>query len=100
MAMSTKDRRALIIGVSAVALFLLAQFMLFPLLDKRKRLERGIQAKEKGLVTMQEMQSSYTQLSSRSNTLGQRVGQRPTSFGLFSFLEKKAAEAQVKENIS
>ena len=100
MAMSTKDRRALILGASAVVLFLLMQFILFPLLDKRKRLERSILAKGKGLVTMREMQSSYMQLSQQSNTLGQRLEQRASGFALFSFLEKKAAESQVKENIS
>ena len=100
MAMSTKDRRALILGASAVVLFLLMQFILFPLLDKRKRLERSILVKEKGLVTMREMQTSYLQLSQQSNTLGQRLEQRTPGFALFSFLEKKAAESQVKENIS
>ena len=100
MALTPKDRRALVIGISALALFLLVQFVLFPLLDKRKRLNRGISIKQKGLVEMQEMQSRYTQLSRQSNTLEQLVSRRSGEFGLFSFLEKMAAEAEVKENIA
>lgn len=100
MALAAKDRRALIIGISVLALFLLVQFVFFPLLDKRKRLNRGISTREKGLVEMQEMQSRYSQLSRQSNTLEQRLSKRPREFGLFSFLEKMAAEAEVKDNIA
>ena len=100
MELTGKDRRALTIGISVLVLFLLSQFVLFPLLDKRKRLERGISAKQKGLVEMKEMQSRFHQLSRQSNTLGQRVASRSADFGLFSFLEKKAAEVEVKENIA
>ncbi len=100
MALTPKDRRALVIGISALAFFLLVQFVLFPLLDKRKRLNRGISIRQKGLVEMQEMQSRYTQLSRQSNTLEQLVSKRSGEFGLFSFLEKMAAEAEVKENIA
>ena len=99
MALTPKDRRALVIGISALALFLLVQFVFFPLLDKRKRLNRGISIRQEGLVEMQEMQSRYTQLSRQSNTLEQRVARRSEEFGLFSFLEKMAAETEVKENI-
>ncbi len=100
MALTGKDRRALSIGGGLLLLFLLVQFALFPLLDRRKRLDRGIRAKQKGLVEMQEMQSRYSQLSRQSNTLEQRVSARDKGFGLFSFLEKMAAESQVKENIA
>jgi len=100
MALTQKDRRTLIIGICALVLFLLMQFVLFPLLDKRKRLDRGISTKQKSLVEMQEMQARYLQLSRQSNTFEQRVSRRSTEFGLFAFLEKMAAEAKVKENIA
>lgn len=100
MALTQKDRRALAIGIGTLVLFLLVQFVLFPLLDKRKRLDRGISTKQKGLVEMQEMQSRYHQLSMQSNTIEKRVSRRSGEFGLFSFLEKMAAEAKVKGNIA
>ncbi len=100
MALTVKDRRVLVIGISTLVLFLLVQFVLFPLLDKRKRLNRGISMRQKGLIEMQEMQSRYKQLSRQSNTLEQQVSGRSGEFGLFSFLEKMAAEAEVKENIA
>jgi len=99
MALSSKDRRALGFGVGALVLFVLFQFVFFPLLDKRKRLEKGISAKEKGLVEMRSMQSRFLQLNRQSNTLEERLSKRAQNFGLFAFLENKAAEAKVKENI-
>lgn len=98
-ALSQKDRRALLICLVVLVLFILVRFVLFPLLDERKRLERGIEIKEKGLVEMQAMQAEVSQFSHQNNTLGQRVAERPESFGLFAFLEQKGAEAKVKENI-
>jgi hypothetical protein len=98
--LSQKDRKALLIGISVLAVFSLAQFVLFPLLDQRKRLERGIRSKENGLAEMREMQAGVSRLSRRNNSLEQRVAERLESFDLFAFLEKKSAEAQVKENIS
>jgi len=100
MALTPKDRRALIVGISTLVVFLLVQFVLFPLLDKRKRLDRGISTKQKSLVEMQEMQSRYRKLSLQSDTFEQRVSRRSEEFGLFAFLEKMAAEAKVKENIA
>ena len=100
MALTQKDRKVLAIGIGALVLFLLVQFVLFPLLDKRKRLDRGISTKQKGLVEMREMQSRYRQLSMQSNTIEKRVSRRSGEFGLFSFLEKMAAETKVKRNIA
>ncbi len=99
-ALSTKDRRALAIGASALLIFVLVQFVFFPLLDSRKRLARGIRAKEKGLIEMRAMQKSYGQRSQQNNSLAEQVARRAPGFGLFSFLEKKAAEAKVKESIA
>jgi len=50
-------------------------------------------------VEMQAMQSRFLQLNKQSNTLEERLSKRSQSFGLFAFLEKKAAEAQIKDNI-
>ncbi|MCW5204091.1 hypothetical protein VU12_14280 [Desulfobulbus sp. US4] len=98
--LTQKDRRALLIGISALVVFILVQFVFFPLLDQRKRLAKGIGIKEKGLAEMRAMQTGISQLSHRSDTLEQRVAERRKDFDLFAFLEKKSTAARVKENIS
>ena len=94
------DKKALIILLSALILFVVMQFALFPLLDKKKEGERKIQRMEKDLVEMQSMQEEISRLSQRSNTLEQLVAARPADFSLFAFLEEKSAETKVKDNIS
>jgi general secretion pathway protein M len=99
MALSSKDKRALAVGISVLVVYLVVQFGIFPLMEKRKRLEKGIAAREKGLVEMQAMQSRYKEISSQSDTLEQQVSRREQGFSLFSFLETMAARADVKQNI-
>lgn len=94
------DKKALIILLSALILFAVMQFALFPLLNKKKENERKIQKMEKDLVEMQSMQEEISRLSQRSNTLEQLVAARPADFSLFAFLEEKCAETKVKDNIS
>ncbi|WLE98093.1 MAG: hypothetical protein QTN59_04490 [Candidatus Electrothrix communis] len=78
--LTQKDRRALLIGISALVVFILVQFVFFPLLDQRKRLAKGISIKEKGLAEMRAMQTGISQLSHRSDTLEQRVAERRKDF--------------------
>ena len=97
--LSKRDRNALFLLSAALLLLFLYAIVLSPLLNKRNRLERGIRIKEVGLVEMRQVQTNISQLSQQNNTLGQRVAQRPETFGLFAFLEQKGAESRVKENI-
>jgi general secretion pathway protein M len=100
MALSSKDKRTLAVGAAVLVVYLVVQFGIFPLMDKRKRLVRGIAAREKGIVEMREMQTRFHQFSRQSNTLEQQVGRRSRDFSLFSFLEAQAAKAEVKQNIA
>jgi general secretion pathway protein M len=97
--LSQKDRRALIICATALLLFVVIQFVLFPLMDERKQLLRGISSREKALLEMRLMQQEIRQVSSQSSSLSGQVARRSPSFSLFSFLEQKGEQAQVKENI-
>ncbi|MCW5198194.1 type II secretion system protein M, partial [Desulfobulbus sp. F3] len=98
--LSEKDRRALLFCAGALLLFALIQFVLLPLMDGRKRMEKGIVGREKALAEMQALQAEIRQFSRQSSSLGERVSRRSPSFSLFSFLEKKGEEAKVRENIA
>ena len=97
--LSQKDRRALILCAAALLLFAAVQFVFLPLMDKRKQLIQGIATREKALLDMRLMQQEVRHVSSQSSSLGERVARRSPSFSLFSFLEQKGEQAQVKENI-
>ena len=100
MALSPRDRTALTIGGLVLLIFVLVQFVLFPLLDKRKRLERTVTLRQQHLAEMQTMQQRYSRLHAQSSGLAQQLSSRVKGFSLFSFLEQMASKARVKEHIA
>lgn len=100
MRISRRDRVALGVGGSALVLYLLIQFVIFPLYDDNKRLRKSITTREDNLLVMHDMREQYHRLAARSSDLDQQLSARPGNFSLFSFLEQKAARADVKKNIA
>lgn len=100
MKITPRDRKVLTVGSVFVLLFLILQFGIFPLMDKRDRLRRSIAAREKAVVEMKELQSQYRQLHSKANTLLDQLVGRQADFSLFSFLEQMAAKSNVKQSIT
>ncbi len=100
MALTPRDRTALTIGGLVLLVFILVQFILFPLLDRRKRLEKTVTLREQHLAEMQTMQQRYSRLHARSSGLAQQLASREKGFSLFSFLEQMASQAGVKEHIA
>ena len=100
MKITPRDRKVLIVGSVLVLLFLVLQFGIFPLLENRDRLQRGIVSREKALVEMNELQAQYRQLHGKANTLLEQLVGRQNDFSLFSFLEQMAAKSAVKKNIT
>ena len=95
-----RDRKVLIVGGVCVLLFVVFQFVVFPLMENRDRLERNISAREKALVKMKDLQVEYKQLYSKANVLLDQLVGRQNDFSLFSFLEQMAAKSEVKKNIT
>ncbi|HFQ89713.1 MAG TPA: hypothetical protein ENK27_06510 [Desulfobulbus sp.] len=100
MDLSRRDRAALAAGVAALLLFVLLQFVLFPLLDRRQRLEHGIQVREQALVEMRQMQERFRKLHRQNSSLSRQLARRDRNFSLFSFLEKMASATGIKQNIA
>ena len=97
--LSDKDRRALLICAVALLLFALIQFVLLPLWDGKKRLEKSIASREKAVAEMQTLQSEIKQFSRQSSSLDERVAKRAPGFSLFAFLEKGGEQVGIKEHI-
>jgi general secretion pathway protein M len=98
--LTPRDRIVLVAGGAVLLLFLFLQFGIFPLLESRDRLERGIAEREKALVEMAELQVQYRELHGKANTLLDQLVRRQNDFSLFSFLEQMAARSDVKKNIT
>lgn len=100
MQLNNREKIAVSIAGLALVLFLFFQVVFFPLIDKRKKTTRAVATKKTALVEMKEMKIRYQQLSVENSGLAEVLSQREQGFSLFSFLEKGAAESQVKKDIA
>jgi general secretion pathway protein M len=100
MQLNKREKMAVGIGGISLLLFILIQFIISPLADKRTKLIKGLAARGKALAEMRIMQERYRSLSKQSGSLVALLEKRDAGFSLFSFLEKNAADSNVKENIA
>jgi len=87
------------LGVCSIALFLLVQFIVFPLLDKREAMKRGIEAKRIGLKEIRTLRAEHESFKKGAAGIQGHLQRREKGFTLFSFLEQAAGKAKVKDHI-
>jgi len=83
-----------------ICLFVVFQFIVFPFLDKRERLERTLQAKTDILEKMTALQSEYNTIKKRTELSKSNFAKRDTGFTLFSFLDKLTGKAGIKNHVT
>ena len=82
-----------------IGIFCLFQFLIFPFFEARRRVQRGVSAKEDGLKEIIQLNSEYNRYRKSSRGIQQVIAKRRKGFTLFSFLENKAGEAGIKTYI-
>ena len=95
-----RDRLALTAAAVAVAFFLLLQFGVFPIMEKRETLKNEIVAKTEQYKQMLAMQRQIQDLTKISKDTEQLLQQRSQGFTLFSFLDGLAGKNGIKQNIT
>jgi general secretion pathway protein M len=82
-----------------VGVFLLLELLVFPLSERMRRVQRGVEAKEDALKEIKVLSSEYQGYRRGSQGLRQALANRKGGFTLFSFLETAAGDAGVKAYI-
>ena len=82
-----------------LAVFFIFQFLISPFFDARRRVGRGVSAKQDGLEEIVKLSSEYNRYRKSSQGIKQILAERKKAFTLFSFLEKEARDAGVKNSI-
>ena len=100
MQLSQREQWAVAAAGTALTVFLLLQFLVLPLVDRRARLEKGLVTRAQAVTEMRAMQDQYRALTSRSGSLAAALAAREAGFSLFSFLEKNADDSGVREKIA
>jgi len=99
MRLARRERYLVSLAACCIAIFLVFQFLVFPFFENRRRIQRGLKAKEKGLEEIMKLKADYQAYQKGSQNIQQALAKRKEGFTLFSFLEKAAGEAEVKARI-
>lgn len=100
MKISKRDKYALYVGAVFLFFFLIIRLIVFPFIEKKERAERNVQSQTRVLGEMRGLKAEYETLTKQSEFSKQRFAKRKPGFTLFSFLDRLAGEAGVKENIA
>ena len=99
MKLAKREKYMVSFAVFAVAVFCLLQFMVFPFFEKRDNLRRGVKGKEQDLQEILALSVEYQTYKKGSQGVKKVLANRKKGFTLFSFLEKAAGAAEVKQHI-
>jgi hypothetical protein len=95
-ALSAREQIILLLGGSAVAVFLLLELVFLPTQDSLNRLKGSTKSRERELMELRSMAARYKQMESQKLNSGTSRGE---SFSLFSVLEKFATESGLMDKI-
>lgn len=102
MAINLNKREKYYVSIAAgfVALFVIMQFVVFPLMDKRNRLRRTVSVNAERLEEMRSLEKEYLTLSAQADLAQTQLNQREAGFSLFSFLDGLVSKIGLKDRIS
>jgi general secretion pathway protein M len=98
--MNKRERYAVIAGAAVIFIFIVARLMIYPFFSRTEHLKRSLQVKTTMLAQMRQLQSQYLAVNQKTKLSTARFQQRPKGFTLFSFLDRLAGEAGIKDRIS
>jgi len=99
MQLAKREKYFIALAVIFVVFAVVIQFAVMPFFEKRERFKSNVTVKQNELQQMLALRQEYLLLQRGSDTLSQRLTGRSKNFTLFSFLEKAAGDAGIKENI-
>ena len=100
MRLNNREKRAVSFMTLCIGLFIFVQWVVFPLFDKKERLDRAIQVRTEALAGLMQLQSEYKSLVRQAEMARQRAEKREKGFTLFSFLDRLAGQAGIKDQIA
>ncbi len=99
MKLAKREKYFISIAAVSISIFLLFEFLIFPFLEKRERIQGGLQAKEERMREIVMLGAEYQAIKKSSQVMDQLLAGRKKGFTLFSFLDRAAGEAEVKDHI-
>ena len=99
MQLAKREKYLISLAVIVIVLALVIQLAIMPFVEKRERYASNVTGKQRNLEEMVNLGQEFLALQQDSDIVAKRLAGRQKNFTLFSFLEKAAGDAGVKENI-
>lgn len=97
--LDSKQRRLVMGGLIFVLIVLILEFGIFPFQEAKAKVRQAVQTNQKKLNEMVSLDKEFVRQEVKIARVKRVLAARPSDFSLFSYLEKKAAQAGVKGNI-
>jgi general secretion pathway protein M len=98
--LNKRERYAVMIGIGVLGIFLVVQLIVKPIFSTTDQKKKNLQTKSVMLEQMRQWQAEYDKLTQKSTISQSRFRNRPKGFTLFAFLNRLAAEAEIKDRIT
>ena len=99
MQLAKREKYLVALAGIVIVFALVIQLVIMPFWEKREHYKNSVTVKQNNLEQIGALRQEYLLLQQDSDTLAQRLASRSKNFTLFSFLEKAAGAAGVKDNI-
>lgn len=86
-------------AAAVIAVFLVFQLVIFPISDKRERLERALTQKTEALADMRALQSEYFELEETALQTKSELARRDKNFDLYAFLNTLAGQVGITDKV-
>ena len=93
-------QKILLLSISfLLLLFFVYQLAVSPYLDARERLQNTLQRRQEDLQQIQKLRQDYLLVKKQEGGIKDRLAKRPKEFALFSYVDKQADLADIKDTI-
>jgi len=94
-----REKIAILGGAGVAALILLVQFAILPFWEEKTRVAKALETQERALEEMNAQLAEYRLIKREMDVIRQAMTTRPADFSLPGFVERKARESGVRQNV-
>jgi general secretion pathway protein M len=98
--LNKRERYGIMLAAGVIAIFLIAVLIVEPFLSRTAARKNSLQSKADMLDEMQRLQSEYGALKNLATASISRFQGRQKGFSLYSFMDRLAGEAGIKDQIT
>ncbi len=98
--LNRRERLFIIGAVTFIVLFVISQFIVVPVFQRKDELQHKLAVKQNTLKEMRSLRSEYISLENKAAASQQQFARRIPGFTLFSFMDKTAGDIGIKQNIT